>query len=147
METLIQHNRITQYDLAELFNKAYIRTATLEKGVSGFQAAGIFPLNPGKFSAYDFEVSDSHQSITVQVSGDEEDNDQGNEIVGHGNAVELSDDLGSVGLSQIEKPNSPKHKTADSSGELEPVAGISGSVKSCRYFPFTEKNSRCIPRK
>lgn len=46
--------KITPYDIAGLFNKAYMRVATIEKGVSGFASAGIYPLRPNKFSEEDF---------------------------------------------------------------------------------------------
>jgi len=50
------HNlqKITPYEIAGLFNKAYIRIASVEKGISGFQATGIFLINPGKFTDEDF---------------------------------------------------------------------------------------------
>lgn len=50
------HNlqKITPYEIAGLFNKAYIKVASVEKGISGFQATGIFPMNPGKFTDEDF---------------------------------------------------------------------------------------------
>lgn len=48
------HEKITHYELASIFNRAYVRTATMEKGISGFRAAGIWPLDPNKFSEDDF---------------------------------------------------------------------------------------------
>ncbi|KAG5879784.1 hypothetical protein JTB14_016926 [Gonioctena quinquepunctata] len=45
------HERITIYDLVRLFNQAYIKVATMDKGISGFRAAGIFPFNADKFAA------------------------------------------------------------------------------------------------
>lgn len=50
------HNlqKITPYEVAGLFNKAYMRVASVEKGVSGFASTGIFPLNPHKFKDEDF---------------------------------------------------------------------------------------------
>jgi hypothetical protein len=44
------YEKIIHYDLAEIFNKAYLRVATMEKGISGFKAVGICPLDPEKFS-------------------------------------------------------------------------------------------------
>jgi hypothetical protein len=38
--------KITPYDLASLFNKAYSRVSTLEKAAKGFEKSGIWPLNP-----------------------------------------------------------------------------------------------------
>jgi hypothetical protein len=43
------HEKITHNELAELFNKAYLRAAMMEKGISGFKAAGVYPLNPEMF--------------------------------------------------------------------------------------------------
>jgi hypothetical protein len=46
--------RISQYDQASLFGSAYIRTATMEKAVSGFRCSGLWPFNPDIFSEEDF---------------------------------------------------------------------------------------------
>ncbi|XP_030750178.1 uncharacterized protein LOC115877967 [Sitophilus oryzae] len=46
--------RITQYDLAKIFNKAYTVVATMDKAQSGFRATGIWPYQPDKFSNEDF---------------------------------------------------------------------------------------------
>lgn len=43
------HQRITEFDLTELLNRAFIKVATLEKAAFGFRSAGICPLNPDKF--------------------------------------------------------------------------------------------------
>lgn len=41
--------KITDYHLASIFNKAYTRVATMEKATKGFQVTGIYPLNPHIF--------------------------------------------------------------------------------------------------
>ncbi|XP_039278688.1 uncharacterized protein LOC120350209 [Nilaparvata lugens] len=48
------YQKITPYDIAYIFNKAYMSVATLEKGVSGFKTTGIYPLNPKKFDDNEF---------------------------------------------------------------------------------------------
>ncbi|KAJ8942271.1 hypothetical protein NQ314_010104 [Rhamnusium bicolor] len=48
------HEKITDYDLAELLNKAFMKLATMEKAVSGFRCSGIYPLDPDKFNENDF---------------------------------------------------------------------------------------------
>lgn len=48
------HEKITEYDLAELLAKAYDKVATMDKAKSGFASAGIFPLDPDKFTSEDF---------------------------------------------------------------------------------------------
>lgn len=55
------YEKITEYNLAELLNKAFIKVATMEKGISGFSLAGIWPFNPDKFDDHDFvpkEITD-----------------------------------------------------------------------------------------
>ena len=42
--------KITQYDLAELFHKAYAKSCKMETAQNGFSKTGIFPLNPDAFS-------------------------------------------------------------------------------------------------
>jgi hypothetical protein len=53
------HRKITPYELAGIFNKAYIRVAAIEKAVAGFSSTGIrvYPLDPCKFSEDDFALA------------------------------------------------------------------------------------------
>lgn len=48
------HQKITPYDVAEIFNKAFVKIATIEKAQKGFQVSGICPYNPSIFSQDDF---------------------------------------------------------------------------------------------
>lgn len=41
--------KITPYDIAHLFSKAYLKTANAEKAAKGFAAAGNWPVDPDKF--------------------------------------------------------------------------------------------------
>lgn len=50
--------KLSHYDLAEVFNSAYCDTANMEKAISGFRSAGIYPLHPEKFSEDDFAAAD-----------------------------------------------------------------------------------------
>ena len=52
--TMHAGQRISQYDQAELFGRAYVRTATMEKSLSGFSCTGLWPFNPDIFTAEDF---------------------------------------------------------------------------------------------
>jgi hypothetical protein len=51
------HQKITPYELACIFNKAYIRVATIEKAVAGLSSTGIYLLDPCKFSEDDFALA------------------------------------------------------------------------------------------
>lgn len=58
--------KITVYDIAYIFNEAYMKVATMEKGVSGFRTAGILPFNPEKFSDLDFlPEADIQQPVVI----------------------------------------------------------------------------------
>ncbi|KAG5884552.1 hypothetical protein JTB14_015687 [Gonioctena quinquepunctata] len=46
--------QITQYDVAALFNKAYCKVISLEKGISGFKSTGIFSCQPDISTDEDF---------------------------------------------------------------------------------------------
>lgn len=49
--------RITFYEMAELFGRAYGISATVEKAVKGFEMTGIWPFDDNKFSDEDFSAS------------------------------------------------------------------------------------------
>lgn len=69
--------RVTAYDVAEIFGPAYLKTACAEKAVSGFSATGIFPYNADIFSDTDFApsaVTEQPLHVTEQsdaTTGDE----------------------------------------------------------------------------
>lgn len=46
--------KITVYDVADLFNQAYSKFGTMNKGISRFTAVVIFPFNPNNFAEEDF---------------------------------------------------------------------------------------------
>lgn len=66
------HKKITPYDLAALFNKAYSRVASLDKGSKGFAVCGISPLDPSKFSSEDFAPAQHQMPVIIQE--DEQEN-------------------------------------------------------------------------
>lgn len=51
--------KITPYIVADLFNKAFGRVATIEKATKGFEVTGIFPVNPDVFNAEDFAPAEN----------------------------------------------------------------------------------------
>lgn len=52
------YEKISHYEVAELLRNAYVRVATIEKAIKGFEAAGISPLNPSVFDDDDFLPAD-----------------------------------------------------------------------------------------
>ncbi|KAI4466323.1 hypothetical protein MML48_3g00001809 [Holotrichia oblita] len=54
--------KITPYDVADLFNKAYSSVATIAKATSESRSTGIHPLNPGIFTDDDILVEDILQN-------------------------------------------------------------------------------------
>lgn len=59
------HEKISPFEVAELFNNAFIRVATPEKAIKGFQATGICPYNPDVFSEEDFEPAELQRTINT----------------------------------------------------------------------------------
>ncbi|KAJ8979708.1 hypothetical protein NQ317_015532 [Molorchus minor] len=51
------YEKITHDVLASIFNKAYLRVASMDKAVKGFEVTGIHPINPNVFGDDDF-ISD-----------------------------------------------------------------------------------------
>jgi len=70
-ESFMLHNpskRITDYDIAGLFNTAYMAAATIDKGVSGFECTGIFPLNRHRIPEFCFTPSLTTDNASDEVS-------------------------------------------------------------------------------
>ncbi|XP_072383364.1 uncharacterized protein [Diabrotica undecimpunctata] len=57
---LLHFERITLYNVSELFHKAYVEVATKDKAQSGFSASGIWPFQPEKFRSEKFLPSTDH---------------------------------------------------------------------------------------
>ena len=55
--TMRPGQRIGFYDIAGLFKTAYLKAATMDKGINGFEVSGIYPLNPNKLTDADFAPS------------------------------------------------------------------------------------------
>lgn len=63
--------RITPYDVASLFNKAYSNVASISKGESGFRVTGIFPMNSDVFTEEDFLPAEILQGESVVIQDNE----------------------------------------------------------------------------
>ncbi|KAG5876471.1 hypothetical protein JTB14_028948 [Gonioctena quinquepunctata] len=60
-------NKVTPYDLAEIFKLAYEKVANIDKGVSGFKTCGIFPVDPTKFSDSDFAPAENFNETSISL--------------------------------------------------------------------------------
>ena len=74
--------KITQYELAELINKAYLKVATMGKGISGFSAEGILPLNPDKFTEADFLPASTDLDVQIAVTENANEHDLTESVAG-----------------------------------------------------------------
>ena len=71
---MVRHpgRRISQYDVGELFNEAYLKAASMKNAVSGFASSGLWPFNPDIFTDEHFAASmlteepQPHQSSSQQ---------------------------------------------------------------------------------
>lgn len=61
-----KQEKITFFDLAKIFNNAYVKVATMGKAMSGFESTGIWPLNRDKFTAEDFEAAKQYMPIVLE---------------------------------------------------------------------------------
>lgn len=60
-------NHVTDYDVAGLFNEAYLRTASMDKAVNGFKSTGKWPFNPDIFTDEEFALSEVTEFEAVAV--------------------------------------------------------------------------------
>lgn len=72
VETWLRSNpgkAVSQYEVTELFNKAYMRAATVGNAVSGFKTTGIWPVNRNVFEDHDFLPSETlavnNEDVTI----------------------------------------------------------------------------------
>jgi hypothetical protein len=70
-ESFMLHNpgkRITDYDVAAIFNSAYVAAATLDKCVNGFDCTGIYPFNRNKIPDFRYAPSLTTDNSIVDES-------------------------------------------------------------------------------
>ena len=60
--------RISTYDIAELFSNSFMNSSTMAKAVNGFKCCGLWPYNPDVFKDEDFmpaAVTDEPLNISL----------------------------------------------------------------------------------
>ena len=127
------HQKITPFEVAELFNKAFMRVATPQKAVNGFEHTGIFPYNPDVFSPEDFTPAQIYKSHEPDIREAEESA----EIIRHS-----SPELTLMG-------ESIRHSTPEPTSSLVP--GTSEHLSFTEMLPTpvaknlgTRKNSKAV---
>ncbi|XP_050497466.1 uncharacterized protein LOC126878665 [Diabrotica virgifera virgifera] len=141
--------KITPYDLASLFNKAYGRVATIEKAVFGFKSTGIFSLNPEKFTDDDFAPV-THKAIAMPIididesitTGDQKNSDHLNQKAiskAKTDVPQPVDDITKPGPSRLIEPSplTPIHDDARSG----PLTEVSTAVKQVTKQLFRDLTS------
>ena len=66
--------RVTNWEICELFCKAYQKAATVQKGVKGFASTGIYPFNPHIFTDSDFApalVTEINDPVVSTIQNDQ----------------------------------------------------------------------------
>lgn len=63
-----EFERITEYEIAELVDKAVLHVATMNKAISGFRGAGIYILNPFRFNENDFAAPNLHEYLQARLN-------------------------------------------------------------------------------
>ncbi|KAF2894279.1 hypothetical protein ILUMI_11894 [Ignelater luminosus] len=82
--------KITPYDIAGLFQKAYSKVASMAKAISGFLATGISPINTNIFNEDDYYVVNTAATNTVDDTVDPQDSNQPNQSTAIPDYVEES---------------------------------------------------------
>lgn len=59
--------KITPYDLASIFNRAYSNVATINKGILGFSSTGIYSMNPNIFCEEDFYAATTLNQLNENI--------------------------------------------------------------------------------
>lgn len=62
--------KITQYEIVQLFAKSFNRISNIEKAAKGFQAAGIWPIDPNKFDDYFVDATLPPENSASNVRSD-----------------------------------------------------------------------------
>ncbi|KAJ8939093.1 hypothetical protein NQ318_003206 [Aromia moschata] len=125
--------KITPYDVASIFNKAYCNVATIQKGVAGFQAAGIFPINPNVFGeedlASDYLTGSEHQNIPLVIDDSavgvtNQDQNQSTYIQHKQNLLETNAPVAAITLPEINASPGPSSILQLSKTILSPLPSL-----------------------
>lgn len=111
---------VTHFQVAEIFNAAYMKAATIKNATSGFASTGISPLNPDVFPEWMFSASDVTNIPEVDVIQNELSAEPG---PSHTN-------------NECNKPNNYIHQTADVSNisvaDISPIPSAAQVKRSNR---------------
>jgi hypothetical protein len=126
------HEKITHYELASLFNRAYLRTATMDKGISGFRAAGIWPIDPNKFSDDDFSLTDVVDDSTGINTDEVKHKNYSTNTKQKSNGM-TEQEPGSARCTEAGHSTPPRNSESQSNQRAEPQPGTSRSAEPVPY--------------
>jgi len=124
--------RISFFDMAEIFGRAYLQTADMAKAVNGFSSCGIWPINSAVFSIEDFsaaELTNEPQPVNcetgLQPGTSTQPDQQLSDGGGHGSTPTMTTDPMSM---EIERSSSTESATAEELVTCHP--GMSTEMES-----------------
>lgn len=141
--------KITPFDVASIFNKAYCNTATIQKGVSGFKASGIFPIDPNIFGEEDFLASSyllgtRNDSVTVMDAGNSINLDQ-NEAVAQDQTDQATTALELNSLPGTSTSVQTQRDRSTSTPEVNSLPGTSAMFQTVGDLAVTAPEANSLP--
>lgn len=134
-----KENKVTPYDIAEIFKLAYEQVANVEKGVSGFLAAGICPLNPEKFDENDFAPAENFiDNATLEINSPSTPPKEKTPIREHPSSPQPCTSRQAI----LEEQNQELYFTPSA----QPLTASEGSTSVTKLLPIP-KSKGLLPRK
>uniref|UniRef100_A0A2A4JC02 Uncharacterized protein n=1 Tax=Heliothis virescens TaxID=7102 RepID=A0A2A4JC02_HELVI len=124
-------SKITSYDVAGLFNKAYIQVANISKAESGFRATGIYPLNPNVFTEQDFLAASLLSQETEQTAENQD-----------ANVVQNSDDAQFGAMAIMTRHLSPVAGPSNVVNEERTPVSFADIAMTPTIAPFSKRGQR-----
>ncbi|KAJ3666603.1 hypothetical protein Zmor_002039 [Zophobas morio] len=132
--------KITPNEVAEIFNKAFARVATLEKAQKGFQTTGIFPVNADVFTDDDFLAAEN-----IKVSIDTIGPHQNREDL-HRGLIDPIQPSSSLQTELLEEENTPETSLSGkvSFSEIAPIPSTSSSSSAAKRGTGKKQHSEIV---
>lgn len=119
---------VTVYQISELVGKAYIRTATMNVALKGFQFTGIMPFNKNMYSEAEFLEQHAENAVVEETNSGPTQDAQNRP----------TEDFATPGTSQMPKsnrPTNPKAVTAEPQTPNKPNRQTLKPISPCDINP------------